>query len=140
MTSELEQWAADMVRARVPFKAHGRDRSGLDCWGLARLGYLEAGGREFASHSEEYDGVRDFIRLQELFERHRDREGWIKVEPEKPFDLVLLRLRGLPIHVGLVIGGGRMVHIEENIEVCVENYKSAMWRNRVLGFYRPRSD
>lgn len=134
--STLEQWAASLINDRISFKERGRDRSGLDCWGLVKLAYLECFNKSVDGYEGEYESIRDFNHLHELFDKHRP-ESWQEVKPEKPGDVILLRLRGRPIHVGLVLGNQRMIHIEERIQVCVENYTNAVWRNRVLGFYRP---
>lgn len=134
--SNLELWAADLIKTGIPFKAKGRDRSGLDCWGLVKLAYTECLNRDIRGYEDEYETIKDFTHLHELFDKHRP-EDWKEVSPERAGDVILLRLRGRPIHVGLVIGQKRMIHIEEHIQVCMENYNNAIWRNRILGFYRP---
>lgn len=59
---------------------------------------------------------------------------------EREGDLVLMRVRGHPIHVGVVTAPGEMLHIERHADACRENYRSGGWRLRVAGFYRPMLD
>lgn len=139
MTQQLQQWAADLVAAQVPFVPQGRDRSGLDCWGVVYLAYRELLNHPLPSYTESYtrEDLKNYGHLGDLISSHLP--GWEKVEVGQPFDVVLMRLRGRPIHVGLVTRKGHMLHIEEDISVCEEEYGSTIWKNRIIGIYRPRS-
>ena len=67
-----------------------------------------------------------------------ERANWERrsqYEVPKPFDIVLLRTKGVPSHVGIVIDSRRMLHITEGINSCVEDFTGPMWKDRVLGFY-----
>ncbi len=129
-------WAAGVVAGRIPFVPNGRTRDGLDCWGLACLGSLECFGRRLPEYLGEYSDVREFDRIDAAFRRHLPEWREVTKGEEVPGDLVLLRMRGRPIHVGFVVKRGLMVHTEKNVDVCVESYGSVGWKNRVLGFYR----
>jgi len=119
----------------IPFKSQGRDRRGIDCWGLLRLVYKERLGINLPSYTDEYKHAFDKESVSKTVEAH-ERE-WVRVQDEKPFDVVLLRIKGLPIHLGIIIEKGIMIHaINRKIATCKERYDSLMWRNRILGFYR----
>ncbi len=64
--------------------------------------------------------------------------AWLEVErgAEQAGDVVLLRLRGLPIHVGLVVARGWMLHVEAKVDSVLERFDGLEWRRRVLGTYR----
>lgn len=120
----------------LPFKEHGRDRRGVDCWGLVRLVMAEQFGIVLPSYSTYYDSTTREDQLAPLIAE--ERQHWIPIEHgEEVFgDVVVLRMRGQPIHVGLVIEKGRMLHAEVGIGSVLDSYVSARWILRVTGFYR----
>jgi len=136
MSNELSAWARDLVRCAVPFKPHGRTREGLDCWGVVWLGFTECLGYNIPSYTEEYTpkDLYDFEKLEDIIGKYMP--GWTEVTKHRAGDVVLMRLAGRPIHVGLVIENGVMLHIEERINLCVEKYGSPLWKNRIVGVYR----
>ena len=139
MKEKLKEWAADLQASAVPFVPQGRSRDGLDCWGVVWLAYNEVRGIDLPSYADEYktEDIRNFPHLEELINKYLPE--WEETTNPTEGDVVLMRLRGRPIHVGLVIGDGMMLHIEEGIELCIERYGNAFWRNRIIGFYRYRS-
>ena len=129
---EEPAWCAHYIG--LPFKSLGRDRSGLDCWGMVYLVYREAFGREvppYAAYADAYDieEVGALIR-GEIVTR------WHEVSPEKLGDVLLLRVRGEPCHVGVVVARGKFLHSFEGTHSCVERYDGLKWRCRTMGFYR----
>ncbi|HTT77005.1 MAG TPA: NlpC/P60 family protein [Candidatus Binataceae bacterium] len=89
-----------MVRYYIglPFKSLGRDRAGLDCWGMVYLVYREVFHQEippYADYADAYD-VEEVSALVkgEIVTR------WREVLPAQLGDVILLRVRGLPCHVG----------------------------------------
>lgn len=120
----------------IPWKERGRDRGGVDCWGVVYLYHQEIGieiprydGRGWSSEDREDAEalVREGLPL------------WLSVTPgeERPGDMIHLRIAGHPIHVGLVAGEGQMVHACFQWQKTVlESYRHERWRRRILGFYR----
>ncbi len=121
----------------LPYAERGRTRAGLDCWGLVRLVYLETWGIKLPVYLEDDYAAADMARTSHLIDRHRQ-AGWSPVEAgtERTGDVILLRVMGLPCHVGLVAGKGRMLHVMGEQDVTCERYGSALWAKRVMGFYR----
>ena len=120
----------------IPFKPHGRDRGGLDCWGLLRLVYMDQFGIDLPSFSERYASTEDEKELGRLISGELGPWRPVTGGEELPGDGVLLRVKGEPMHVGVVIGGGFMMHVMRGMDVARERYQSRGWRKRVLGFYR----
>ena len=134
--SELPDWCAQYIG--LPFVEGGRDRSGLDCYGLLRLVINE----RFAGSVPEYEGIAwhagdDKNLLASLMDERVRLWLPVRIGDEHPGDGVLLRVMGRPIHVGVVVARGWMLHIEKNCDSLIERYAGgSRWERRVLGFYR----
>ncbi len=112
MCEAIPNRAADYVGLR--FRACGRDRSGLDCWGLLITVLRE----QFGKVIPPYDGISfeegcDRATLAAFMHAHKT--DWIEVPSgeEQPGDGILLRMMGHPIHVAVVVARGCMLHIEQ---------------------------
>lgn len=123
----------------LPFLDHGRDRSGLDCWGLVRLVMAEQFGIAMPSYINEYQRTTQVDKISSLIER--ESAGWkiILSGDESCGDVVVLRVRGKPMHVGMVLGDQQMLHIELGINSAIERYAGVRWADRLAGFYRYNS-
>lgn len=135
----------------LPFAEHGRDRSGVDCWGLVRLVIGDVTGVWLPSFSTTYastttgDEVAESVAVNCF-----NCPEWTTVPAgdERPTDMVVMKgwwrapaggLRSGPIHVGVVVRPGSMLHVEEGIDAAVGQYRSDLRiRPRVLRFVRHR--
>jgi cell wall-associated NlpC family hydrolase len=122
----------------IPFAEKGRDATGLDCWGLVKLVYekelgVELPGYEWAYHTtQDKDAIGNEIAMERV-------AGWREVETPAPFDLVILRMQGVPMHVGVVTSAPSMIHSARGVNVALERYDSMRWKNRVNGYVRHAS-
>ena len=134
MLPSIPSWAAEYIG--LPFCAHGRSRNGADCWGLVRLILAGRFGLVLPSYAEGYETVEDAAEIGRLI--RGEMVSWRPVpwEAARAGDVVLMRLLGQPMHVGVVVAPGWMLHIEDGIDSCLERYDGAKWRRRVLGIYR----
>jgi sulfur carrier protein ThiS len=122
-------WWNDYVG--LPYKLSGRDRDGLDCWGLVRLIHKEQFGNDlpsFSEHDHSQEKIREIMAEQ--------KEHWIATDTPKIGDVILFRVLGSPSHVGLYIGDKSFIHAKQGINSAIERYDSAYWEKRVIGFYR----
>lgn len=122
----------------IPFVPDGRDRSGCDCWGLIWMVYRDILGITIHDYTGLVAGnsVADLMRRAKLMDAERAKwEMRSRYEIPQPFDVVLLRTKGVPSHVGLVVDNRRMLHVTEGIDSCIEDYTGPLWRDRVIGIY-----
>lgn len=127
-------WAGHYIG--LPFHDHGRDRSGLDCWGLVRLVMAEQFSIALPSHAHEYQRTTQVDKISALIEREAQKWKLVAAGQESLGDVVILRVRGKPMHVGLVLGDKQMLHIEFGINSVIERYTGTRWSDRLAGFYR----
>jgi cell wall-associated NlpC family hydrolase len=135
----IAPWAAQYVGLR--FKANGRCREdgGIDCYGLVRLVLLEQYGIELPRYDGSHTGP-----VWEPIVDAVDR-GLVDWEPLKPGearigDGLVVRLRGLPLHVGVVVDMAplTMLHCYDGVDACCQRLDGPLWKPRVIGAYRWR--
>lgn len=128
----------------LPYVRRGRDRRGVDCWGLVYLWYPEQLGIEvpsFGMHSA--DDYRDAARA---IEAERGSGNWIEVEVPLDGDLVLMTspiddagtVRHRPVHIGIAIGKS-VLHCEEGIDTVCVSRRDPSVAHRIVGYFRHRS-
>jgi cell wall-associated NlpC family hydrolase len=144
MLTSKEAWASKYIG--VPFLAGGRTLKGLDCYGLLHVVFKEQLGVDIPEHQDVYyernpseDGhdrqtVGDAISMRTL-------KDWTPIidGQEKSMDGIILRIAGHPIHIGLVLVPGIMLHSEFGHDTVVESYRNLKWERRLVGFYRHKS-
>lgn len=146
MCLETPDWVASYIG--IAFREHGRDRQGCDCWGLHRLVLGEQLGFWLPSYATTYEAAHDGAGVAATIEANGTGSPEWRAVPagaERPFDAVHMigfrrgddgRLRRHAMHVGTVIGGGWLLHVEAGINACLADYRRRGVRNRVIGFYR----
>jgi cell wall-associated NlpC family hydrolase len=136
----LPDWLAQYVG--IPYATGGRDRAqGLDCWGLVCLVWRERFGLEEPPWAAPaWAGKADNLAVAGFIAQERERAyDPVEAGQERLGDAVLIRMRGHPLHVGLVVAPGRMLHTHERTMSCIDTYTGLEWSKRVLGFYRPHA-
>jgi len=136
MERQLPSWAAEYVG--IPYKPHGRDRLGCDCWGLLCMIWRE----QLGGNLPEYEGV-DWYRGQKPSVIGSDAIEYaskfrqVPIEEARLGDGILMRMRGHPFHVGLVLTPGWMIHTHEEADSVIEPYRTMTWEKRISAIYRP---
>ena len=127
-------WAGRYIG--LPFRDHGRDRSGLDCWGLVRLVLSGQFGIAMPSLAAAYEHTLALDDISSVIAREIPHWQEIAAGQERCGDVIVLRLHGLPLHVGVVLGDAQMLHVEARIDSAIESYAGLRWKDRIHGFYR----
>ncbi len=61
----------------LPYRDHGRDRSGVDCWGLAVLVYRDVLGIELPSYAEGYVSTNERAEIADLIAERQQVGPWV---------------------------------------------------------------
>ncbi|MGU3496342.1 NlpC/P60 family protein [Xanthobacteraceae bacterium A53D] len=122
----------------LPFEDGGRDRRGVDCWGLVRLAFAGR-GVDLPSYTDGYQNVDERAEIDVLIGAESAKWPWSQVQDPAEWDVAVFRHRGHACHVGIVIRPGWMLHVMRGIDSRTDDYRTGLWRPRLLGFYRHRS-
>lgn len=125
----------------APFRDHGRDLSGLDCWGLVRLVYAQELNITLPNFAE--ISPSDLRKVARMIDGAKDGEEWLSVIPPnlKPFDVVVMSQYGgiRNAHVGLITNAGKVMHIERGSNVLVLPLDHYSIRERIRCFRRNKN-
>ena len=118
----------------LPYRLAGRDRNGVDCYGLVYLVLNEVFGIKVPSY--DLKDVADRVKagkaiLDEI-------EEWTPVPQgqEQPGDVLLFRVGPQPWHMGIWISKGEMLHIQDTIFSVIEDPRGMKWAKRLVGVFR----
>jgi cell wall-associated NlpC family hydrolase len=131
----LPDWVADYVG--IPYRTLGRGRGGADCWGLVRLVYADRLGIALPAYDGRgFSGRTSVADVASLVAGAR--EAWREMPEAQaaPIDLVLLRVHGQPVHVGVLVAPGIMLHSLAGHDSAVERLDNLVWSRRVIGYGR----
>lgn len=119
----------------LPWKTGGRSFDGVDCYGLVWLFFREERGLTLRSYEEAYCDATDTEHTSSLI--YAGIEAWREVEPE-PGAVILMRRGRYPAHVGILVKGRHILHIEQERTLsCTVRITDEM-RARILGYFLPR--
>lgn len=111
----------------------GRDHTSLDCWGLVVLIYEEQLNITVPSFLSGYD-IKSKSEISDMIRVHK--ESWSRISEPEPFSVVVFRIGGKLCHVGVMIDEHQFIHALEGVGVAIESVRSALWKNRVEGYYK----
>ena len=117
----------------LPFKPYGRDRDGVDCWGLVRLFYQEVLQKPLPI----YDFAPNSPAASMTIVAVRDGDAaWRRVTTPQIGDVAVFDLYGRPSHVGVMLDETHMLHVMEGIDSAIEPVLSTVWAKRLSGVFR----
>lgn len=138
----IPDWAGDYIG--LPYIEEGNTRAGVDCFGLIDLIHTERLGGPLP----QYKGLhwhtadtaikrgRNVMEIVPHAVKYASGFEEVRLDAARLGDGLMLRQRGHPIHCGLVLAPGWMIHATEDDGVCIEPYDGLMWKHRVLACYR----
>ena len=130
---EFEKWIVTEFLG-IPYKNCGRDKNGIDCWGLGLRIYEKLGIQLFDIPDLAYDVTWSKKGGNYLAENSwRD---WEIIKQPEFLDVVLLRsASGVPNHGGVILTSGRFIHATM-YGVIVSRLADPGIVERIEGYYR----
>lgn len=132
-------WAASYMD--IPFTDLGRSRDGCDCYGMILMILKECANVRIPDLTGMYKDIQDVRTIKKIVDHMSAQESmWTKIERgnETEFDIVVCRIVGLPIHVGIVTRKGWMLHTIDGVGPSEVEYTKGEWKapGKIIGFYR----
>jgi cell wall-associated NlpC family hydrolase len=116
----------------------GKD-SGLDCYGLCIALYADL----FDIHLPDYAHITadkcGNESCSKLLHGSATYQDFDQVDTPKFGDLIILRSKGTPLHIGFVLDNTNMLHCNTGTGSVIESFRSIRWKNKISGFYRHKS-
>lgn len=133
----MPEWLSKYIG--LPYLEGGRGHNGVDCYGLIRLIYAEKFGIILPEYSDIawLEGCDSHKLSTEINDCKSD---WQEVDQPVLGDVIILRMMGMPIHIGLVVDKGIMIHSARGHNSAIERFDNIKWQKRIEGFYRRKSE
>jgi len=121
----------------IPEVDFGRDRSGCDCWGLARLVYEHELQIILPSYDGDYASPEETAEVSALIEGAERSATWRRIEGPADrcaFDMMVFATGPFRSHLGVAAVNGLMLHMEGSARL--EDPFAGRWGKRLAGVYR----
>lgn len=120
----------------IPFVSGGRDFTGVDCYGLARLVLNNEYGYDLPLLTGDYSDALDKKQTQKLFDLNVPLFCAEKLPSPEEASIALIKSRGLATHVALYAGDGFIIHSLALLGVVAERLSNSDINRIVVGWYR----
>lgn len=118
----------------IPYENRGRTREGVDCWGLVQLWYREQLDIDVPDYLWAYSAANDKESVSHAIEENK--ASWNKVDEPAYGDVLVFRIMGYPMHVGIKLNGDDFLHAFQGTQSCLERLSSIAWSRRLFEVYR----
>lgn len=119
----------------IPYVDKGRDRRGIDCWGIVRLVLGEVFHVQLPSYDDTYRDGEDWEAIGHAV-RAGLLDGWRRTEQPRAGDLLILRIAMRPWHCALMLDSMHFLHAAPGDSTVVERLDTPRWARRIEGIYR----
>jgi len=119
----------------IPFVSGGRTMDGCDCYGLARLVLANEYGVELPALSDDYADALNVAETSRLFAENLPVLAGEKLTEPRERAVAVITEHGRPAHLGVVAGGGYILHTGiKTGSVCQRETHPGL-RGRIEGYY-----
>jgi cell wall-associated NlpC family hydrolase len=119
----------------IPFLSNGRTTKGCDCYGLVRLVLNNEYGASLPELSDDYTNAVNVKETARLFAEKRPVLAAKKIQAPQEGAVVIITERGVPAHVGIVAGGGYVLHTGVKTGSVCQRESHPGLRGRIQGYY-----
>jgi cell wall-associated NlpC family hydrolase len=119
----------------IPYLDKGRDRAGIDCWGIVRLMLAEVFHVKLPGYDDSYRDGDDWAAIGDAV-RAGLLDGWRRVERARAGDLLVLAIAQRPWHCALMLDAVHFLHASPGDSTVVDRLDSPRWACRIEGIYR----
>ena len=114
----------------IPYKDHGRDSSGMDCYGVA-IEVLRRYGKNLPDVFYPDTAIETNAAVLAILEK-----GIPNTKLDRPEEgaVVEILVFGQPSHVGVCLGDGTFIHAMKQFGVVIE--RLSRYRHKIKGYYR----
>lgn len=123
----------------IPQRDHGRDRNGVDCYGLPWMIYREVAGIDLPSYVGDYASTDEQAEIAGLLADARDTGPWLRVEagqPVQPLDIALYREGRYDSHIAVIVTADLMLHVASSGNSRIERMDGPRFADRLSGIFR----
>jgi cell wall-associated NlpC family hydrolase len=114
----------------IPYKAHGRDSSGMDCYGVI----IEVLRRKGINVPDVFYPDTNNDTNKKVMEILENGIPNTRLEKPEEYAVVEILVFGQPSHAGVCLGDGTFIHALKNFGVVIEPL--SRYRHRIKGYYR----
>jgi cell wall-associated NlpC family hydrolase len=129
----LPPWVSRYVG--IPFVSGGRDFAGCDCYGLIRLVLLNEFGYDLPVLAIGYNACCT-AEINPMFTENLPLLGGERISAPEAGAVAVIRVRGLPSHVGIFADGEYILHTLNRIGAHCTRTGSGFLRGGLEGIYR----
>jgi cell wall-associated NlpC family hydrolase len=120
----------------IPFVSNGRTLAGCDCYGLVRLVLRNEYGIDLPELSDNYADALNVKETARLFAENLPVLAGQKIPAPQERAVVIITEHGVPAHVGIVAGGGYVLHTGIKTGSICQRETHPGLRGRIEGYYR----
>jgi cell wall-associated NlpC family hydrolase len=114
----------------IPYCAHGRDKTGMDCYALA----IEIFRRSGITLPDIYYSDTEIETNKRIMESLESTIPNIRLDKPELLCIIEFNVLGEPAHIGIYIGNNEFIHASRKAGVVID--KLWRWEKRVKGYYR----
>tara|TARA_R110000787_G_scaffold5686_8_gene20548 strand:- start:6324 stop:6716 length:393 start_codon:yes stop_codon:yes gene_type:complete len=122
---------------KIFYHKNQRDFNLCDCYGICYLFNKEELGIIIPQYLNEK--IYSDEDINATYQEKKKDFKRVSLGKEKIGDIISLNVKGFPIHVGVVLQKGTMLHIMEGQHAMIESYQNSRWKNKVESFWRYES-